>query len=71
MVLLVAFAVGLADARAANAPAPEKTQAAYPFNFDTLLADAKRLAATAYAPQRSKLPAVLDKLSPEQCSLNL
>jgi periplasmic glucans biosynthesis protein len=53
-------------AQAANAPAPDKPPAAYPFTFDTLLADAKRRAAAPYAPQRSSLPAVLDKLSPEQ-----
>ena len=40
--------------------------AAYPFTFDTLLTEAKRRAAAAYAPQRSTLPAGLDKLSPEQ-----
>jgi glucans biosynthesis protein len=38
----------------------------YDFSFDTLLADAKRLAAKPYAPQRSTLPTGLDKLSPEQ-----
>ena len=40
--------------------------AAYPFAFGTLLAEAKRRAAAPYAPQRSTLPAGLDKLSPEQ-----
>jgi periplasmic glucans biosynthesis protein len=64
--LIVALAVGVCVAHAASPPAPDKNQAAYSFNFDTLLADAKRRAATAYSPQRSKLPAVLDKLSPEQ-----
>jgi len=49
----------------AAAPAP-KPPATYPFSFDTLLEEARRRAATAYAPQRSSLPAVLDKLSPEQ-----
>jgi len=38
----------------------------YEFSFDTLLADAKRRAGSPYAPQRSTLPAGLDKLSPEQ-----
>jgi hypothetical protein len=42
LLLIVAFALGAVDARAANAPAPDKTPAGYPFNFDTLLADAKR-----------------------------
>jgi len=54
------------DAHAANAPPPDKPPVAYPFTFDTLLADAKHRAAAAYSPQRSSLPAVLDKLSPEQ-----
>ena len=40
--------------------------ATYPFTFETLLEDAKRRAATPYSPQRSSLPAGLDKLSPEQ-----
>lgn len=39
---------------------------AYEFSFDTLLAEAKRRSAKPYAPQRSTLPAGLDKLSPEQ-----
>src|SRR6202522_2467474 len=55
--VIVAITFAVIDARAA---------AAYPFTFDTLLADAKRRAAAPYAPQRSSLPAVLDKLSPEQ-----
>jgi glucans biosynthesis protein len=44
----------------------DKPDATYAFSFDTLLAEAKRRAATPYAPQRSTLPAGLDKLSPEQ-----
>ena len=47
------------------APAAE-TSPPYQFSFDTLLADAKRRAEKPYAPQRSTLPAGLDKLSPEQ-----
>jgi len=46
-------------------PVDDKT-VAYEFSFDTLLADAKRRAEKPYAPQRSSLPAGLDKLSPEQ-----
>ena len=64
--LLLAITVAAVGARAAPAPAPERPAATYPFTFDTLLADAKRRAAAPYAPQRSSLPAVLDKLSPEQ-----
>jgi periplasmic glucans biosynthesis protein len=64
--LVLALALVLADARAAKTAAPEKPPAEYPFTFDTLLADAKRRAATPYAPQHNRLPAGLDKLSPEQ-----
>ncbi len=64
--LVLAFALGVADARPAPAPAPDKPPVTYPFSFDTLLADAKRRAATPYAPQHNRLPAGLDKLSPEQ-----
>jgi periplasmic glucans biosynthesis protein len=45
---------------------PAKPSVSYPFSFDTLLEDAKRRAATPYAPQRNSLSAGLDKLSPEQ-----
>jgi periplasmic glucans biosynthesis protein len=38
----------------------------YTFSFETLLDEAKRRAQKPYAPQRSTLPAGLDKLSPEQ-----
>jgi glucans biosynthesis protein len=66
-VLVLALAFVATVARAANTPAPEKpAPATYPFTFDTLLADAKRRAAAPYAPQRNRLPAGLDKLSPEQ-----
>jgi periplasmic glucans biosynthesis protein len=54
-----------ATAKPAEKAAPN-SQAGYPFTFDTLLEDAKRLAAAPYAPQRNSLPAALDKLSPEQ-----
>jgi glucans biosynthesis protein len=47
-------------------PPVDTPPATYPFSFDTLLAEAKRRAATPYAPQRNTLPAGLDKLSPEQ-----
>ena len=63
--MLVALALAVTAAHAASPSAAGKP-AAYPFTYDTLLADAKRRAATAYSPQNSKLPAVLDKLSPEQ-----
>src|SRR5271170_1892137 len=53
-------------AHGAKAPPPAKPPGSYPFTFDTLLEDAKRRASAAYAPQRSSLPAALDKLSPEQ-----
>ena len=52
-------------ARGAPAPASE-TPATYPFSFDTLLTDAKRRAAVAYAPQHNRVPTALDKLSPDQ-----
>ena len=64
--LTLAFALVIVDARAADAPVPDKPPATYPFTFDTLLADAKRRAATPYAPPRNRLPTGLDKLSPEQ-----
>jgi glucans biosynthesis protein len=54
-----------APARPAPKP-PAKPMATYPFTFDTLLEDAKRRAATSYAPQRNSVPSALDKLSPEQ-----
>jgi len=55
-------------ARSANPRAEEPTKAAggYDFSFDTLLEEAKGLAGKPYAPQRSTLPAGIDKLSPEQ-----
>jgi periplasmic glucans biosynthesis protein len=52
-------------AKTAAKPAP-KAPATYPFTFDTLLEEAKRLAAAPYAPQRNNVPSALDKLSPEQ-----
>src|SRR5258708_37345506 len=65
--LVLALALVATVARAANTPAPDKPPpATYPFTFDTLLADAKRRAAAPYAPQHNRLPAGLDKLSPEQ-----
>jgi glucans biosynthesis protein len=47
-------------------PSPHNSAGGYKFSFDTLLEQARQLAATPYAPQRSTLPAGLDKLSPEQ-----
>jgi glucans biosynthesis protein len=64
--LVLSVALLLTGAHAANAPAPDKPPATYPFTFDTLLADAKRRAAAPYTPQHNRLPAGLDKLSPEQ-----
>jgi len=64
--LLLTFSLVVTVARSANTPAPDQPPAAYPFTFDALLADAKRRAAAAYTPQRNRLPAGLDKLSPEQ-----
>lgn len=57
-----------AQTLAKKPPPPPKPvpPGSYPFSFDTLLTEAKRRAAVAYAPQRSTLPAGLDKLSPEQ-----
>jgi glucans biosynthesis protein len=54
--LLLALALATVDAHAAS----------YPFSFDVLLADAQHRAAAPYSPQHSRLPAGLDKLSPEQ-----
>ncbi len=54
---------------AAPTPAPTPIVAdkpVYEFSLDTLLAAAKRRAEKPYSPQRSALPAGLDKLSPEQ-----
>jgi periplasmic glucans biosynthesis protein len=62
----LALALAVLDAHGATAPVPETPPAAYPFTFDTLLADAKRRAAAPYSPQHNRLPAGLDKLSPEQ-----
>jgi periplasmic glucans biosynthesis protein len=64
--LVFALAVVVTVARAASTPAPDKPPATYPFTFDTLLEDAKRRAAVPYTPQHNRLPAGLDKLSPEQ-----
>jgi periplasmic glucans biosynthesis protein len=64
--LVGALALVVVDARGADTPAPDKPPVTYPFTFDTLLADAKRRAATPYSPQHNRLPAGLDKLSPEQ-----
>jgi glucans biosynthesis protein len=74
---VLALALVLSTAQAAirqhpKSPAPPpvtpaySSLPAYDFSFDTLLADAKHRAAKPYAPQRSTLPAGLDKLSPEQ-----
>ena len=62
----VLILAGVAHAQGATPPAPAKPPVTYPFSFDTLLETAKHRAATPYSPQRSSLPAALDKLSPEQ-----
>jgi glucans biosynthesis protein len=49
-----------------TAPPATSDKPPYEFSFDTLLADAQKRAEKPYAPQRSTLPAGLDKLSPEQ-----
>src|ERR1700734_1744274 len=64
LVLCCALAIGVV--RGASTPTAEKPAPTYPFTYDTLLADAKRRAATPYSPQHNRLPAGLDKLSPEQ-----
>jgi glucans biosynthesis protein len=69
LTLLLALQAHGARAPAAAKPAPKtpaKPAVTYPFSFDTLLEDAKRRAATSYAPQSNSAPSVLDKLSPEQ-----
>ena len=67
---MTAAGVSIAAAPGARKPDPappvEKSGPRYPFSFDMLLADAKRLAAKPYTPQRSTLSADLDKMSPEQ-----
>jgi glucans biosynthesis protein len=70
--VLTMTAVGASSAAAPGAgkrapgPPGASPEATYPFSFDVLLADAKRLAAKPYAPRSNALPADLDKLSPEQ-----
>jgi glucans biosynthesis protein len=58
----ILFAILLALAALTTVRAAER----YPFSLDTLLEDAKKLAASPYAPQRSNVPGWLEKLSPEQ-----
>ena len=66
-VLVLGCALAAVDVRAAKAPAPpDKPASTYPFSYETLVADAKNRAAAPYSPQRNRLPAGLDKLSPEQ-----
>ena len=45
---------------------PAKPAVTYPFNMDTLLAEAKRRSTVSYTPRRRNVPDWLDKLSPEQ-----
>jgi glucans biosynthesis protein len=63
---VLAIALLAMGAHSASPRAPGGAPASYPFTFETLQAQAKRLAAAPYAPQHSSLPAGLDKLSPEQ-----
>ncbi len=64
-VALIGVSAAAPAARSEKKP-QDKSEWVYEFSFDTLLAEAKRRAARPYAPQRSILPAGLDKLSPEQ-----
>lgn len=66
LALVAANALAAAPSAADKPTATDRPTVSYPFTFETLVADAKRLAATAYAPQRNRMPAGLDKLSPEQ-----
>ena len=67
---MTAAGVSIAAAPGARKPDPAppaaRSEATYPFSFDVLLADAKRLAAKPYTPRSSALSADLDKMSPEQ-----
>ncbi len=75
---LLALALLMSTAQAAHRTKPQPTPAAapippaysdkppYEFSFDVLKDEARRRAAKPYSPQRSTLPAGLDKLSPEQ-----
>ncbi|MDP9064423.1 MAG: glucan biosynthesis protein [Pseudomonadota bacterium] len=66
LVLLVVVNVASAAAPQAGPRPPEAAAASYPMSFDILLEEAKRRSQKPYSPQRSQLPAGLDKLSPEQ-----
>jgi glucans biosynthesis protein len=75
---VLGFALVLSTAQGANRQHPKPPPAppaptpaysdkpAYDFSFDILEQEARHRAAKPYAPQRSTLPAGLDKLSPEQ-----
>ncbi|HTB27572.1 MAG TPA: glucan biosynthesis protein G [Steroidobacteraceae bacterium] len=71
-VVLMMTAVGVSSAAAPAArkgppePPAEKSAATYAFDFDVLLAEAKRLSSKPYTPRSSTLSGDLDKLSPEQ-----
>src|SRR5271156_462687 len=71
-VALMMTAVGVSNAAAPAArkrapePPAEKSAATYAFDFDVLLAEAKRLSSKPYTPRSSTLSGDLDKLSPEQ-----
>jgi glucans biosynthesis protein len=67
MLALAGAAHGANNPAPAKPPvkAPAKPVPSYPFTWDTLLEEAKRLAGSAYVPQRNSSPAI-DKLSPEQ-----
>lgn len=66
MVALAASASAAARSRHPAAPAAAPPPGAYSFNYDLLLAEAKRLASRPYTPRRNTFPVELDKLSPEQ-----
>jgi periplasmic glucans biosynthesis protein len=65
-ILALALASSVVDARAAEPAASANPAVTYPFSYDVLLADAKRRAAVSYTAPHDRLPAGLDKLSPEQ-----
>ncbi len=59
--------LALHAAAAVRRPAPGKAPPAAPaFSFETVLAEAKRRAAAPYVPQKSSVPAWLNRLSPDQ-----
>jgi glucans biosynthesis protein len=64
--MALAAAAWGAEAPKTAAPPPKPAPGTYPFSWQTLVADAQHRASLPYAPRRTNLPALLDKLSPEQ-----